>query len=62
VEAALKALVKAKPHWVKDSKDGGSGAGGSSGGNIGGGRGSGKGDANRSKLEQKYPAMTRNRT
>ena len=66
VKEALKALAKAKPHWVKDGSSGGNGgsggSGGSSGGNIGGGSGRGKGNANRSKLEQKYPAIARNRT
>lgn len=61
IEDALKKLAKAKPHWLKDEgkgKPNGSGNGsGSSGGNVG--TGGGKGDANRTKLESKYPSLRR---
>lgn len=61
VESALKALAKSKPHWLKEEDKGkGNNGSGPTGGNIGGGDGKGS-KGNRSKLEEKYPALRRNR-
>lgn len=63
VEAALKALAKAKPHWMESEEDGknknkNNGNGNASGGNVGSPKGSDR-DGSRAALEKKYPSLRR---